>query len=113
MMINDISDLSVAMSGSWYTILGVVNPQEYIDGYEGLLAEEGIGKPEAWYKTTGKDVNLFAGTAVAYDDQFPDDLTILMFPLDGLNVGKLAMFKLRMQDRWFDDIIDNMRRQED
>ena len=36
-------------------------------------------------------------------------LTFLLFPLTDLNTGKLAMFKMRMQDRWFDDIINNMR----
>lgn len=35
---------------------------------------------------------------------------MLMFPLDGLNVGKLAMFKIRFGVRWFDDIVDNMER---
>lgn len=44
----------------------------------------------------------------ACDDPFRDDLTVLTFPLDGLHVGKLAMFKLTMEDRWFDDVTDNM-----
>ena len=41
------------------------------------------------------------------DNRYPDDITFLAFPLDGLDIGKLAMFKLKMGDRWFDDIIDN------
>ena len=41
-------------------------------------------------------------------DPFPADLTVLTFPLEGLHLGKLALFRLRMEDRWFDDIIDNM-----
>jgi hypothetical protein len=44
------------------------------------------------------------------DEVFASDLTFMFFPLDGLNVGKLAMFKMQMQARWFDDVIDNMRR---
>ena len=36
----------------------------------------------------------------------------MAFPLDGLDVNKLAMFKLQMRDRWFDDIVDNNARRE-
>ena len=32
--------------------------------------------------------------------------------LDGLDVGKLAIFKLQMGDRWFDDVVDNDLRRE-
>ena len=47
------------------------------------------------------------------DNAYPDDLTFLMFPLTGLNMGRLAIFKILMSDRWFDDIVDNnCRRQE-
>ena len=108
-MIQSLTDLTPAMTGSWYTILGAGDPEEYVKEYENILAGEGIGKPEAWYKVSGKEVNAFAGDGVADDDQFPEDLTILMFPLDGLSMGLLAMFKLQMQDRWFDDIVNNMR----
>ena len=38
---------------------------------------------------------------------YPRDIHFLAFPMDGLNVGKLSMFKLRMDDRWFDDIVAN------
>lgn len=104
------ADLTAAKAGSWYTIIGAGGDlQEWVKGYEDLLKEEGIGKPVAWYKTTGGEVNAFAGGDVESCDQFKKSLVFLFFPLDGLHVGKLALFKLRMQDRWFDDIIDNMR----
>ena len=45
-------------------------------------------------------------------NRYPDDLTFLCFPLDNLNVGKLAMFTMRMGDSWFDDIVDNDLRRE-
>lgn len=102
------ADLTTAYEGSWYMIAGCGGPlQEWVGGYEDLLKEEKIGKPVAWYQTTGADVNAFAGDN---DNPFSDDTACLLFPLEGLHVGKLAMFKLRMQDRWFDDVIDNMRR---
>ena len=37
----------------------------------------------------------------------------LAFPLDGLNVNKLAILKLQLGDRWFDDIVDNLKNKED
>lgn len=107
-------ELSQAREGSYYTIVGVGGPlSEWLEGYEGLMAAAGIGKPQEWFQTTGGDVNLFATRAkngpIHPDDCFKNDLTILMFPLDGLDVGALAIFKMRMADRWFDDIVANMR----
>lgn len=101
-------DLQAAYDGSFYTICGAGgDAQEWVEGYEKALEHEGIGKPVEWLQTSGACINLFAGDN---HDPFSDDLNILLFPLEGLEVGKLAMFKLAMQDRWFDDIIDNMRR---
>lgn len=102
--------LDEAMTGSWYTIAGCGGDlNAWTAGYEELMAKEGIGKPIAWYWTTGAAINEFAGSVKNPDQRFGPDLTVLLFPLDGLNVGKLAMFKLAMQDRWFDDIVENMR----
>lgn len=47
------------------------------------------------------------------DNAYPDGLTFLMFPLTGLNMGRLAIFKILMSDRWFDDIVDNNRRRQE
>jgi len=105
------ANLKEAEAGSFYTIVGAGgDPQEWVDGVEKLLAEEGIGKPVAWFSTTGEAVNNHANPPDP-KDAFQPDLTFLLFPLDGLHVGKLAMFKLQMEDRWFDDIVDNMRRE--
>lgn len=98
-----------AYEGSYYTILGAGGDLgEWVADYNKLLAEEGIGTPTSWSKTTGESINNYAATHGEVTDPFKDDLTILTFPLDGLHVGKLALFRLRMEDRWFDDIIDNM-----
>lgn len=105
-----IADLEAAKAGSFYTILGAGGElQDWIDGYEDHMAEQGIGKPTEWFLTSGGSINDFARPA-RREDNFPRDLAVLMFPLDGLNTGKLAMFKLVMEDRWFDDIVDNMGR---
>lgn len=107
-------ELSQAREGSYYTIRGAGGPlSEWLEGYEGLLDAVGIGKPQEWFQTTGAEVNLFATRAkngkIHPRDCFPDGLVILLFPLDGLDVGRLAIFKIRMGDAWFDDIISNMR----
>ena len=104
------ADLAAAQEGSWYTILGAGGDlSEWVNGYQEMLTEQGIGTPKAWYTSTGKDVNDYLAPE-DNRDCFQDDLVILMFPLDGLNVGKLAMFKLQMEDKWFDDIAGNIRR---
>jgi hypothetical protein len=104
------ADLQAAYDGSWYFIAGAGGDlQEWVTGIEGVLAEQKIGKPTGWFQTTGAEVNVFAGEGVRENDKFLPDLVCLLFPLDGLKVGALAMVKIRMQDRWFDDVIDNMR----
>lgn len=107
-------ELSQALEGSYYTIRGAGGPlSEWLEGYEGLLDGVGIGKPQEWFQTTGAEVNLFAARArdgeIHPRDRFPDGLVFLMFPLDGLDVTRLAIFRMRMGDAWFDDIISNMR----
>ena len=99
-------DIRKAYEGSYYTIIGAGGDlNEWMEGYQGLLDKEGIGKVKQWYKTTGKVIN--DAWDLYGNNRFKSNLTVLMFPLDGLNVGKLALFKLKMNDRWFDDVIDN------
>lgn len=108
--VKKLKEISKAYQGSWYTIIGAGgDPYEWVAGYEEQLAEQEIGKPQQWYICKGHEVNAFTGVHVG-PHAFNPDVTFLMFPLDGLNVGKLALFKLMMQDRWFDDIVDNTRR---
>ena len=109
----DIADLQKARNESWYCIAGAGGEEtEWVDGYTALLEEQGIGRPAAWFRTNGGTVNAMAGAyhggVIVDRDQFPGDLTLLLFPLDGLHLGKLAMFKLRMGDRWYDDVVANM-----
>lgn len=105
------ADLEAAYAGSYYTILGAGGDlNEWIDGLGDMLAAEGIGRPEAWFTSTGKAINDFAEARgpVPALQHFQDDLTVLMFKLDGMHRGKLAMFKMMAGDRWFDDVVDNM-----
>jgi hypothetical protein len=106
--------LSDAYKGSWYTIAGAGGAIEtWTEGYTAELQQAGIGEPEKFYVTTGRVVNLYALThhaSIAPKNQFPDDLVVILFPLTGLDPTRLPIFKVQWQDRWFDDVIDNMGR---
>lgn len=102
--------INQAYDGWFYTILGAGGDlNEWFKGYQEICDKEKIGKIPQWYQTTGKVLND------AYDlqgkNRFKANLTILLFSYEGMNVGKLAMLKLKMGDRWFTDIIDNSRPQ--
>ncbi len=104
-----MTKLQEAYEGSYYTISGAGGDlQEWKDGYRKMLLDEGIGKITKFIEFTGKEMN--EAYNLSGRKAYPDNFQFLAFPLDGLNVAKLAMFKLRMQDRWFDDIVDNLLR---
>lgn len=92
--------------GSWYTITGCGGDlEEWKEGYAKMLNEQGIGNITEWIHFTGKDMNDICH--LTGNNRYKNDLDFLAFSLEGLNVRMLAFFKLRMGDRWFDDIIDN------
>lgn len=98
-----------AYEGSYYTITGCGGPlDEWKSGYAEMMAEAGIGKPTEWIEFTGAEMNY--EFELSGDNAYPDDLHFLAFPLTGLNVGRLAAFKIQMHDRWFDDIVENLHR---
>ena len=107
-MITKTDDLEAAYEGSYYFIAGTGSElTEWVTGYEDMLAAQEIGKPVQWFQTTGAAINRFVGDDNR--DPFPNDLVCLLFPLDGLHIAKLALFKLTMENRWFDDVVDNAR----
>ena len=104
--------LKEAYVGSYYTITGAGGDlQEWKDGYSSMLEEQGIGTITKWIEFMGKDMNEEFG--LSGGNRYPDDLHFLAFPLDGLDIRKLAVFKIKMLDRWFDDIVDNNARREE
>jgi len=113
--INDINReeiFNAAYAGSYYTIIGCGGElAEWTAGYTQLLEEFGIGKPTRLITFTGADMNAHYG--LTGSNAYQENLTCLMFPLDGLDCGCLAMFRLRAQDKWFDDIVDNNQRREE
>ena len=100
-----------AYKGSYYTIIGVADEKEYKEGYQKIFDEQKIGKIKKWYSFTGKEFNDYyepVGT-----DRFRDGVHFLAFPLESLNVNKLAILKLQLGDRWFDDIVNNLKSRKD
>lgn len=109
-VITEAKDLQELYDGSAYTIAGTGGDiNEWITGVTDLLEKDECGTPEKWFQFTGKQVNEFAGRIKSRSAEFQDDLTFLAFHIDCMHLGRLAMFKLAARDRWFDDIIDNMR----
>lgn len=103
------ADLHEAYIGSYYTICGAGGAlEDWSTGIQEVFTDRGIGTVTEWYQTTGGAINDFAGARGNVTNPFKDDLTVIMFPLTGLNQGMLAIAKLMAGDRWFDDLVDNM-----
>lgn len=103
---------NVAYKGSYYTIMGCGGDlNEWTAGYRELLETRGIGTPKVFFSFKGADMNEFYG--LTGTNAYNNELTFLMFPLGGLDVAKLAIFKLQAGDKWFDDIVDNNRRRQE
>lgn len=104
--------LKSALKSSWYMIIGVDVPLEWAEGYDGLLEEAGAGTA-SWHVFTGDQINRFIqrkrNRVLSPEGHLPADTLVLMSPLDGFNPVKIPIFKVRMQDRWFDDFVSNTR----
>lgn len=101
-----------AYNGSYYTIIGCGGDlNEWTNGYRELLDGHGIGTPSEFMAFRGADMNEVYG--LTGSNAYKADIAFLMFPLDGLDVPKLAILKLALEDRWFDDIVDNNRRRQE
>lgn len=101
------ADLTDLQASNAYTILGCGGDlADWVTGYEDYLRGAGIATPTAWYSTTGAALNGLKQTELR--DPLPNDLVVLLFPLTGLDIGKLAIFKLRMEDRWLDDTLASL-----
>ena len=104
--VDDANTLHDLENASAFTVTGAGGDlNEWCVGLNEMLANEEIGQVTKFYTFKGKLMNntyRLTGTN-AYDE----DITFLSFKLDGLNTGKLAMFKLQFGARWLDDIVDN------
>lgn len=78
---------------------------EWCVGLNEMLEQRSIGQVKEFYTFSGQLMNETYG--LTGSNRYSDDLTFLSFPLDNLDIGKLAMFKLQFGARWLDDIVDN------
>lgn len=96
----------VAYDHSYYTIIGCGGDlTEWIEGYKDLLKKDGIGTPERFITFKGRDMNAYYG--LSGSNAYNEDLTFIAFSIKGLDTSKLAIFRLYMVDKWFDDVVDN------
>lgn len=103
---SDSEKLEELRNTSAFTIEGAGGDlNDWMKGINELLAEKNIGQVDTFYTFSGKLMNDTYN--LTGSNRYPDDFTFLCFKLDGLDIGKLAMFKLQFGARWLDDIIDN------
>lgn len=109
--IEDVAEFENLYKGSAFTIEGAGGDlNEWDEGINSMLANEEIGHVNTFYTYTGAQMNAYYG--LTGSNAYLSDLTFLSFLLNGLDIGKLAMFKLQFGARWFDDIVDNNARRE-
>ena len=101
--------LDKAYKGSYLTVIGAGGSiEDWKEGLQSMFDREKIGKVSEWIVFNGTDMNT--KYKLKGSKAYPGDLTFLACPLDGLDVGKLAMFRLRFDPnsmKWFSDIVDN------
>jgi hypothetical protein len=104
--------LQQAYNGNYYTIIGCEGDlNEWKEGYAKILSDSCIGTIRHWIEFNGADMNSVYG--LTGDNAYQPDLHFLAFRLEkDMDINKLAFLKLRLGDRWFNDIVDNNMRRE-
>lgn len=102
----DETKLRELENASAFTIEGAGGDlNEWCAGLNEMLEQRGMGQVKEFYTFSGQLMNETYG--LTGSNRYSDDLTFLSFPLDNLDIGKLAMFKMKFGARWLDDIVDN------
>lgn len=110
--VTDAGLLKELASASAFTIEGAGGDlNEWMNGLNEEMAKVNIGNVNTFYTFKGKLMN--DTYALTGKNRYDDTLTFLSFRLDGLDVGKLAIFKMQFGARWLDDIVDNNLRREE
>lgn len=91
---------------SYSTILGAGGDlQEWVGGISKWMESKGLGEMTNVVTFKGKDVNDIYN--LEGRNRFPDDLIILAWANDKIDMPRYCIPRLQMGIRWFDDIIDN------
>ena len=105
----DETKLRELENASAFTIEGAGGDlNEWCVGLNEMLAKENIGQVKEFYTFSGQLMNETYG--LTGSNAYQNDLIFLCFMLDDLDIGKLAMFKMKFGARWLDDIVDNNAR---
>ena len=102
-----VNDLEMLYNGSAFTFEGLDTSRESMKSL--MTALKDYVNPEmdelTIYVVKGSLMNDRYGL---WKDPYPDRLSIVAIPTNQFkDIGKLAMFKLQVGARWFDDIVDN------
>lgn len=93
---------------SAFTFIGIAIESDTLHQINDCMVGAGLNYVDEFYTYTGNDMNKLYD--LHGDNRYPNDLHFLSFKNDNQDIGKLAMFKLRIGARWFDDIVDNNAR---
>lgn len=109
MFIKNISseqEIKEVYNNSYSTILGAGGDlQEWVNGITEWMKENNFGEMSNIVTFKGKDVNKIWD--LKDNNKLPNDLTILAWSNDKIDLNKYCISRMQMGIRWFDDIIDN------
>lgn len=106
-------DLQMLYEDSAFTYVWLLDEAKEYDSLEKFLFEKcWLKKPKevVMYKASGKSIN--EEFKLKGKNKFPEDLNVVFLPLgnfDRNEIGRLAMIKLQIWARRFDDIINNSK----
>ncbi len=104
-------DLRKLYNDSSFTLLGICDELKEYEAIDNYLFETcWLKRPDEveFYKCSWKAVN--EEFWLEWDNRFKDDLNFVFMPLrnfENWEIWRLAMIKLSIWARWFDDVINN------
>lgn len=106
-------DLQMLYNNSAFTYVWLLDEEKEYESLENFLFDNcWLTKPEEviMYKASGSLVN--ETFVLEWKNRFPRDLNIVFLPLSNFSkdeIGRLAIIKLQIWARRFDDIINNSK----
>ena len=98
-------DLTYLYNTSAFTIEGLTTDEGSMNQLMEMLDKYDIKENPEIYVVKGSLMNRYYNLI---KDPYKDDLNIVSIPaVQFRNVSKLAIFKMKIGARWFDDIVDN------
>lgn len=103
-------DFTYLYNTSAFTIEGLTTDEESMNQLIEMLSRYGVRENPEIYVVKGSLMNRYYNLI---KDPYKDELNIVAIPTTQFkDVSKLAIFKMKIGARWFDDIVDNNRMHE-